>query len=103
MVKSPNIVKELFNNKTTEGLAHYKNIKRLLNSIKEFTETPTEDGELVEAEKSLGSYLHQITLLTDADKGDIADSDVVKLMTICYKRTEFPVVFSMRLEENLFK
>ena len=34
------IVKELFNDKTTEGLARYENIQELLNSIKEFTETP---------------------------------------------------------------
>jgi DNA helicase-2/ATP-dependent DNA helicase PcrA len=101
--KSTNIVKELFNDKTTEGLARYENIQELLNSIKEFTETPTEDGELVESEKSLGSYLQQITLLTDADKGNDEDSDVVKLMTIhAAKGLEFPVVFSVGLEENLF-
>lgn len=101
--KSTNIVKELFNDKTTEGLARYENIQELLNSIKEFTETPTEDGELLEAEKSLGSYLQQITLLTDADKGNDEDSDVVKLMTIhAAKGLEFPVVFSVGLEENLF-
>lgn len=101
--KSTSIVKELFNDKTTEGLARYENIQELLNSIKEFTETPTEDGELLEAEKSLGSYLQQITLLTDADKGNDEDSDVVKLMTIhAAKGLEFPVVFSVGLEENLF-
>ena len=58
--KSTGIVKELFNDKTTEGLARYENIQELLNSIKEYTETPTEDGELLD--KSLGSYLQQITL-----------------------------------------
>lgn len=101
--KSTNIVKELFNDKTTEGLARYENIQELLNSIKEFTETPTEDGELVQQEKSLGAYLQQITLLTDADKGNDEDSDVVKLMTIhAAKGLEFPVVFSVGLEENLF-
>jgi len=99
--KSTNIVKELFNDKTTEGLARYENIQELLNSIKEFTETPTEDGELLD--KSLGSYLQQITLLTDADQGDDENSDVVKLMTIhAAKGLEFPVVFSVGLEENLF-
>lgn len=99
--KSTNIVKELFNDKTTEGLARYENIQELLNSIKEFTETPTEDGELLD--KSLGSYLQQITLLTDADQGNDEDSDVVKLMTIhAAKGLEFPVVFSVGLEENLF-
>ena len=38
--KSTSIVKELFNDKTTEGLARYENVQELLNSIKEFTETP---------------------------------------------------------------
>jgi len=98
--KSTGIVKELFNDKTTEGLARYENIQELLNSIKEFTETPTDDGELLD--KSLGSYLQQITLLTDADN-DKGDSDVVKLMTIhAAKGLEFPVVFVAGLEETLF-
>jgi DNA helicase II / ATP-dependent DNA helicase PcrA len=98
--KSTNIIKELFNDKTTEGLARYENIQELLNSIKEFTETPTEDGELLD--KSLGSYLQQITLLTDADDNK-GESDVVKLMTIhAAKGLEFPVVFVGGLEETLF-
>jgi DNA helicase-2/ATP-dependent DNA helicase PcrA len=72
----------------------------LLNSIKEFTETPTEDGELLD--KSLGSYLQQITLLTDADD-DKGETDVVKLMTIhAAKGLEFPVIFVGGLEETLF-
>lgn len=99
--KATGIVRELFNDKTTEGLARYENIQELLNSIKEFTETPTEDGELLE--KGLGSYLQQITLLTDADKEEAGDSDVVKLMTIhAAKGLEFPCVFVVGLEETLF-
>jgi DNA helicase-2/ATP-dependent DNA helicase PcrA len=98
--KSTNIIKDLFNDKTTEGLARYENIQELLNSIKEFTETPTEDGELLD--KSLGSYLQQITLLTDSDE-DKGESDVVKLMTIhSAKGLEFPVIFVGGLEETLF-
>jgi DNA helicase-2/ATP-dependent DNA helicase PcrA len=98
--KNTGIVKELFNDKTTEGLARYENIQELLNSIKEFTETPTEDGELLD--KSLGSYLQQITLLTDADDNK-GESDVVKLMTIhAAKGLEFPVIFVGGLEETLF-
>lgn len=98
--KNTGIVKELFNDKTTEGLARYENIQELLNSIKEYTETPTEDGELLD--KSLGSYLQQITLLTDADE-DKGESDVVKLMTIhAAKGLEFSVVFVGGLEETLF-
>jgi DNA helicase-2/ATP-dependent DNA helicase PcrA len=98
--KQTGIVKDLFTDKTTEGLARYENLQELLNSIKEFTETPTEDGELLD--KSLGSYLQQITLLTDADN-DKGESDVVKLMTIhAAKGLEFPVVFVGGLEETLF-
>jgi len=100
--KSTNIVKELFNDKSTEGLARYENTQELLNSIKEFTETPMneEDGEV--GDKSLGSYLQQITLLTDADD-DKENADTVKLMTIhAAKGLEFSCVFVGGLEETLF-
>jgi DNA helicase-2/ATP-dependent DNA helicase PcrA len=100
--KHTNLVKELFNDKTTEGLARYENIQELLNSIKEWTEMPdNEDGEMVD--KSLGSYLQQITLLTDADKDNDPDADSVKLMTIhAAKGLEFKCVFVGGIEETLF-
>ena len=99
--KHTNIVKELFNDKTTEGLARYENIQELLNSIKEWTESPSnDDGEL--GDKTLGSYLQQITLLTDAD-GDKGESDSVKMMTIhAAKGLEFGCVFVGGIEETLF-
>ncbi|MGZ8537610.1 MAG: 3'-5' exonuclease, partial [Flavisolibacter sp.] len=95
-------VKELFNDKSTEGVQRYENVQELLNSIKEFTETPTseESGEV--GDKSLAAYLQQITLLTDADEKD-PNADTVKLMTIhAAKGLEFPVVFVGGLEEGLF-
>lgn len=98
--KDTGIAKDLFNDKSTEGIARYENIQELLNSIKAFTETPTEDGELLD--KGLGSYLQQITLLTDADQGD-ENSEVVRLMTIhAAKGLEFPCVFVVGMEETLF-
>jgi len=100
--KQTNLVKELFNDKTTEGLARYENIQELLNSIKEFTERPDEDGVLDEEVKGLGNYLQQITLLTDADEKD-PNADTVKLMTIhAAKGLEFSCVFAAGLEEMLF-
>ena len=100
--KQTNIVKELFNDKTTEGLARYENIQELLNSIKEFTERPDEDGVLETDAKGLGNYLQQITLLTDADEKD-PNADTVKLMTIhAAKGLEFSCVFAAGLEEMLF-
>src|SRR6186713_1222650 len=99
--KQTNFVRELFNDKSTEGVARYENIQELLNSIKEWIESPdNEEGELVD--KSLGSYLQQITLLTDADDKD-PNADTVKLMTIhAAKGLEFGVVFVAGLEEMLF-
>src|SRR5215211_3214937 len=100
--KQTNFVKELFNDKSTEGVQRYENIQELLNSIKEFTETPMseESGEV--GDKGLGTYLQQITLLTDADQKD-PNADTVKLMTIhAAKGLEYPVVFVGGLEEGLF-
>ncbi|MCB9054963.1 MAG: UvrD-helicase domain-containing protein [Chitinophagales bacterium] len=99
--KQTNLVKELFNDKSTEGVQRYENIQELLNSIKEWTESPdNEEGEMVD--KSLASYLQQITLLTDADEKD-PNADTVKLMTIhAAKGLEFECVFAAGLEEMLF-
>jgi DNA helicase-2/ATP-dependent DNA helicase PcrA len=100
--KQTGFVKELFNDKSTEGVQRYENIQELLNSIKEFTETPAneESGEV--GDKGLGAYLQQIVLLTDSDQKD-PDADTVKLMTIhAAKGLEFPVVFVGGLEEGLF-
>ncbi|GAB4093241.1 ATP-dependent helicase [Flaviaesturariibacter terrae] len=100
--KQTSFVKELFNDKSTEGVQRYENVQELLNSIKEFVETPMseESGEV--GDKSLSSYLQQIVLLTDSDQKD-PDADTVKLMTIhAAKGLEYPVVFVGGLEEGLF-
>lgn len=100
--KQTNLVKELFNDKSTEGVARYENIQELLNSIKEWVESPDSDetGEVMD--KGLGAYLQQITLLTDADDKD-PNADTVKLMTIhAAKGLEFSCVFAAGLEEMLF-
>ncbi len=114
--KHTGLVKELFSDKTSEGLARYENVQELLNSIREWVDQQDslsqidEDGILIDNisteqtknAQSLGVYLQQITLLTDADN-DKEDSDVVKLMTIhAAKGLEFPVVFVGGLEETLF-
>ncbi len=114
--KHTNLVKELFNDKTTEGLARYENIQELFNSIKEWVDdvqnrSQIDDEGVVIIDNStgeernvgdLGSYLQQITLLTDADD-DKENSDVVKLMTIhAAKGLEFSCVFVGGIEETLF-
>lgn len=99
--KYSGLIKELYGDKTVEGVARYENVQELLNSIKEFTETPNADGEL-EDDKGLGAYLQQITLLTDADQEE-GEQDVVTLMTIhAAKGLEFPCVYTVGMEENIF-
>lgn len=107
--KTTKLITELYNDKTVEGLARYENIQELLNSIKEFVEDDevpenvvTPDGELLHTDKSLGTFLQSVTLLT-GDEKDSGNQDTVKLMTIhAAKGLEFPVVYVVGLEENLF-
>jgi DNA helicase-2/ATP-dependent DNA helicase PcrA len=100
--KQTAFVKELFNDKSTEGVQRYENVQELLNSIKEFTETPVNEESGEAGDKTLAAYLQQITLLTDADQKN-PEADTVKLMTIhAAKGLEFPVVFVGGLEEGLF-
>jgi len=91
------ILKDLYEDKSVEGLNRYENIQELLNGIKEFSER--EDIE----EKGLEVFMQDVALLTSDDKNDDKDADTVSLMTIhSAKGLEFPQVFVVGLEENLF-
>jgi len=95
--RSTKLLKLLNEDKTIEGISKYENVVELLNGIKEFVEDDTN-----EVEKTLGNYLQDIALLTDADKQD-DDNDKVSLMTIHQsKGLEYKNVFVSGLEENLF-
>jgi len=88
---------------TPEGISRVENIEELLNAIKEFVEKGTEqnEGDLA-YQGSLDEFMQDVALLTDADKDD-DDTDKVALMTIhAAKGLEFPNVFIVGLEENLF-
>lgn len=103
VAKSTQILQELYNDKTVEGVSKYENIQELLNGIKEFSiEDVIEDEDDINSDRSLGSYLQNISLLT-GDEKEVEGEETVKLMTIhAAKGLEFPVVFSVGLEENLF-
>lgn len=103
IARSTGILKELYNDQTPEGVSRYENLQELLNSIKEFTEQDElMDNNQPESDKSLGTYLQQVTLLTDQDE-DKGASDTVKMMTIhAAKGLEFECVYIGGLEENLF-
>jgi len=91
------ILKDLYEDKSVEGLNRYENIQELLNGIKEFSER--EDIE----DKSLAVFMQDVALLTNDDKDNDPNADTVSLMTIhSAKGLEFPHVFVVGLEENLF-
>jgi len=102
---STGILKDLYADRTPEGVSRYENIQELLNGIKEFVEdTPGEDEVVEEGAKSLARFTADVALLTDSDSDkDSADVSRVSLMTVhSSKGLEFPYVFIAGLEENLF-
>ncbi len=96
------ILKDLYSDKTPEGISRYENIQELLNGLKEFTETENEeDGDVTP--RGLTEFLQDVALLTNADNESEEDRDKVTLMTIhSAKGLEFPYVYCVGLEENLF-
>ena len=98
MAQQSGMLRDLHLDKTPEGLSRYENIQELLNGLKEFTESNNED-EI----KYLTDFLVDVALLTDADNEKEEDKDKVSLMTIhASKGLEFPYVFIVGMEENLF-
>ncbi len=107
VANSSGIFKELFRDKSPEGVSRYENIEELLNAIKEFTETELTEEQIEEREgnmtRGLDEFMQDVALLTDADTKDKEGTDYVSLMTIhAAKGLEFPYIFIVGLEENLF-
>jgi len=97
------LLRDLFEDRSPEGVNRYENIEELLNGIKSFTEEfeASDDNESYSGNE-LAHYVQNVSLLTDADRND-KSTDVVSLMTIhMAKGLEFPYVFVAGLEENLF-
>jgi DNA helicase-2/ATP-dependent DNA helicase PcrA len=100
IAKSSGIVKELLSEKDKgpEEVERYQNIEELLAGIQEFVNTSDE-----EEMKTLADFLMDVALLTDADTDKNEERNHVTMMTIhSSKGLEFPHVFVVGLEENLF-
>ncbi len=96
IAKTSGLLKELYEDKTIEGMSRYENTQELLNAIKEFTDDQERE------DKSLGAFLQDVALLTDEDRNQ-KNEEAVTLMTIhMAKGLEFPYVFIVGLEEELF-
>ncbi len=102
------ILKDLYEDKSPEGISRFENVEELLNAIKDFCEqkeeTTTEENRTPAASlRTLPMFMEDVALLTDADNDDKEDTDRVSLMTVhSAKGLEFPYVFVTGMEENLF-
>lgn len=97
IAKGSGLLRELYEDKTVEGLSRYENVQELLNAIKEFVDDPERE------DKSLGSFLQEVSLVTGQDEDKDKDPDKVTLMTIhMAKGLEFRSVYIVGLEEDLF-
>lgn len=97
IAKHSGLMKELYDDKTIEGLNRYENVQELLNAIKEYVDTPEVEN------KGIGAFLQEIALITDQDNNKDDNTDFVTLMSIhASKGLEFSNVFIVGLEEDLF-
>jgi DNA helicase-2/ATP-dependent DNA helicase PcrA len=97
IAKGSGLLRELYEDKTVEGLSRYENVQELLNAIKEFTDDQERE------DKSLGSFLQEVSLVTGQDEDKDKDPDKVTLMTIhMAKGLEFKYVYIAGMEEDLF-
>jgi DNA helicase-2/ATP-dependent DNA helicase PcrA len=99
ITKKTGLVQELKKDGTPEGVARIENIEELLNGIKDFVEG---QKEVADATGALAEFLEDVALATDMDN-DKGDPDRVALMTIhLAKGLEFPYVYIVGMEEDLF-
>ena len=100
IAKHTGLVHQLYQDKTPEGVARYDNMQELLNGMKSFVEQARENEP--DALPTMGDFLLDVALLTDADQDD-GDDNKVSLMTIhAAKGLEFEHVHVVGLEEELF-
>lgn len=99
VVRTTGLIKEFNKDGTPEGVAKMENIEELLNGMKDFVEG---QKEIADTTGNLAEFLEDVALATDID-GDKGDPNHVALMTIhLAKGLEFPTVFVVGLEEDLF-
>ncbi|AXP82357.1 ATP-dependent DNA helicase PcrA [Mariniflexile rhizosphaerae] len=99
VTRTSGLIREFKKDGTPEGVTRMENIEELLNGMKDFVEG---QKELADTTGNLAEFLEDVALATDLD-ADKGDSDHVALMTIhLAKGLEFPYVFVVGLEEDLF-
>ncbi|WP_271392862.1 ATP-dependent helicase [Aequorivita sinensis] len=99
VIKKTGLYQELKKDGTPEGIARIENIEELLNGMRDFVD---EQKEIADATGSLSEFMEDVALATDLDN-DKGDDDRVALMTVhLAKGLEFPYVYIVGMEEDLF-
>ena len=100
LIKVSGISADLFSETDPESLARQENLEEFLSGIQDFVESRREEGQ--ENQIYLTDFLQEVSLLTDLDS-DTDEQSRVTLMTVhSAKGLEFPTVFIVGLEENIF-
>lgn len=101
IIKESGISQDIMSSKDADDLARQENLEEFLSGMSAFVEERREEGRFDEL--FLQDYLQDVALLTDADSDGDKDEPRVSLMTVhAAKGLEFPTVFVVGLEENIF-
>ena len=101
ILRESGMMREFMQDTTPEGMARQENVQELLNGVQEFVARQKEEGNADET--GVGHFLQEVALLSDSDKDEDDDDRRLTLMTVhSAKGLEFPVVFVVGMEENLF-
>ena len=100
VVKESGLREELYRDMSVEGKARQENLEALMAAIEEFVDMHLEEGN---EQNSLSDFLSEVSLMSDLDNEDSGDGERITLMTVhSAKGLEFPTVFIVGLEEDLF-
>ena len=101
IIKESGISQDIMSGKDADDLARQENLEEFLSGMSAFVDERREEGRFDEF--FLQDYLQDVALLTDADSDGDKDEPRVSLMTVhAAKGLEFPTVFVVGLEENIF-
>lgn len=96
IAKNSGILKAIDEDTTTEGKSRKENVEELLAAMKEFTENSEYE------DVSLGAFMEDVALITDMDNKDTSQDKVTLMTAHGAKGLEFPYIYVVGLEENLF-
>ena len=101
IIMESGISKEIYSSQNPDDLSRQENLEEFLGGMQDFVESRREEGQGDQV--ALADFLQEVSLLTDLDSEGDADQPKVALMTVhAAKGLEFPTVFVVGLEENIF-